>query len=160
MSRVYTTEQLDWLKTGYPLWLPRELAIYFNAKFAADKTSQQLRSACKNRGIKSGRNPGTGAKDRYQLVTSEQADYLRRMYQEMSLPKLVEAFNEQHGTALMLSQIRSFLKNHGITCGRSGHFGTDGKASWNKGSAGTGLCKPNKGSFQKGSTPGNSGIGV
>ncbi|MEH6814729.1 MAG: hypothetical protein V7677_19515, partial [Motiliproteus sp.] len=127
MIRQYTQEQLNSLKSGYPQWPPRELAVHFNEQFGTDKTPGQLRSACKNREFKSGRSPGQGAKDRYLLVTAEQADYLRNMYQAMPLPELTEAFNKKYDQDLKKNQIRSFLKNHGITCSRSGHFGSEGK---------------------------------
>lgn len=50
--------------------------------------------------------------------TAEQLDFLRAGYAVMAVRDLCPAFNARFGTGKTCDQIRSALKNHGITCGR------------------------------------------
>lgn len=50
--------------------------------------------------------------------TAEQLDFLRAGYAEMAIRDLCPAFNVRFGTGKTCGQLRSALKNHGITCGR------------------------------------------
>lgn len=149
----YTPQMIGWLREHYPQLSVEQLGVAFNARFGTDKTGQQLKSACKARGIKSGRGPGDLMRGRSKLFTPVQVQFLKDTYPKLRLPALVDAFNAEFSTEFKLTQIKAFLKNHGITCGRTGHWGE--RPSWNKGSAGTGLCKPNSGSFKKGDVPPN-----
>ena len=54
--RTYTSEQADFIKSGYQKWSLEELTNKFNARFSADKTESQIRSFTRNHGIKSGRS--------------------------------------------------------------------------------------------------------
>ena len=49
----------------------------------------------------------------------------------------------------------AFVKNHKIRSGRSGRF-EKGFQPWNNGLRGTGICKPNSGTFAKGHVPANT----
>jgi hypothetical protein len=72
----------------------------------------------------------------------------------MSRDEVTQALNDRFGTSFTREQIISYTKNRGIKCGRTGRWGP-GNVPFNAGKAGTGLCKPNAGSFQKGLTPHN-----
>jgi hypothetical protein len=60
--------------------------------------------------------------------------------------------NEVFGSDFTAGQLRSFVKNHKITCGRNGRF-VHNRKNWNSGTKG--MCKPNSGSFRAGQTPPN-----
>ncbi|MBU1138823.1 MAG: HNH endonuclease [Proteobacteria bacterium] len=72
----------------------------------------------------------------------------------MSRNWLLVALNTQFGLSLKLSQLVSFLKNHKISSGRTGRY-EKGNVPWTAGLSGTGICKPNSGSFKKGTRPSN-----
>lgn len=86
------------------------------------------------------------------LFTFSEIEYLVSTYQRIDINKLTEVFNKKYNRSMKKSQIRSFLKNHKITCGRTGCF-EKGNIPWTVGVAGKGIIKPNSGSFKKGITP-------
>ena len=151
--RKYTEEELRFLESGWRQWGLDDLTRAFNSKFGTDKTPGQIRSCIKKNKFKCGRSTGALNKGKFKLVTSEQADWLKDKYKELSREELTKAFNENFGTSLTQQQITAFVKNHGIKSGRSGHWAT--RPSWNKGTAGQGVCKPNSGSFKSGNVPVN-----
>jgi len=53
--RLFTSEQIDFLKNNYPGRTVVELRILFNAEFNTKMTRQQIKSAVQNRGIVCGR---------------------------------------------------------------------------------------------------------
>ncbi|WP_286237942.1 HNH endonuclease signature motif containing protein [Neptuniibacter halophilus] len=152
-KRAYTKEELEYLEAGYKEHGIPELTMMFNETFDTDKTEGQIRGILKRYGFRCGRSPGDLLKQRYKLMTSEQAQWLRDHYLHLSRKEICSAFNENFGTNLKLSQIIGFLKNNKIKSGRTGHWGT--KPGWNAGTAGKGICKPNSGSFKPGSEPVN-----
>jgi len=84
--------------------------------------------------------------------SKEHLDFLAREYAIKCLPQLTEAFNQQFGLNKSKDQIRAALKNHKITCGRTGCF-EKGMKPWNAGTKG--LVQPNSGNFKKGQIPKN-----
>ena len=153
MAARYSQEQLDFLEAGFKRCGVDQLTAEFNQRYAACKTPAQIRSTLKNHGFRCGRKQGDLARGRYKLVTAEQAKWLRDQYPKLSRDVIADEFNRTFGTALTHNQVVTFLKNNGIKCGRSGRFGT--RPGWNAGLAGTGVCKPNKGSFKPGDVPAN-----
>lgn len=65
---------------------------------------------------------------------------------------LTEMFNQRFGVELKVSAMSSFCKRHGWLTGRDGKL-EKGNQPWNTGTKG--VCKPNSGSFRKGSKPPN-----
>lgn len=86
--------------------------------------------------------------------TEQQIDFLRVGYRFWSLEVLVDKFNSHFCTSLSVSSIRGATRNHRLKSGRTGRF-NQGSRPWNIGTAGSGVCKPNRGTFVKGNIPAN-----
>ncbi|QJR82700.1 HNH endonuclease [Alteromonas pelagimontana] len=71
----------------------------------------------------------------------------------MSVKELTPLFNSKFDLSESVNQVKAFLKNHGITSGRTGHF-KKGQESWNKGMKGLQIGGEET-RFKKGSTPPN-----
>lgn len=85
----------------------------------------------------------------------EQLAFLKRQYQVHDTNALTDLFNETYGTDKQVSHIRACLKNHKITCGRTGRF-EKGQAVWNKGMTGRPVHANSKATqFKKGCKPAN-----
>ncbi|SIQ14665.1 HNH endonuclease signature motif containing protein [Marinobacterium stanieri] len=153
VRKQYTQEQLDFLQAGFRKWGYDQLTAEFNQQFGTDKTISQIRSTVKNKGYKCGRGTGDLKRGRSELFTQQQIDWLRENYPRMDRTEITDTFNSTFGTSLSKSQIVAFLKRNKIKSGRTGHWGT--KPGWNAGTAGKGICKPNKGSFKPGLVPPN-----
>ena len=82
--------------------------------------------------------------------SKEQLQFLRDNYPALSRKELTLAFNKRFNEERKLSSIVAACKNHKIKSGRTGYFPKEQKP-WNTGTKG--LCKPNSGSFKKGSRP-------
>lgn len=149
MSRRYTNEQLQYLRTGYREMQIPELTCAFNEAFGLDKTEGQIKSTLTNHGFTCGRPTGT-RKGAFRAVTLEQAQFLQDNYRSLSLFELTVALNDRFNTEKTQQQVRAFTRNHRIKSGRTGQF-EKGHTSWNAGTKG--LTGPNSGSFNKGDRP-------
>lgn len=149
----YDAEQLEFLRTEYPALQISELTEAFNLRFGTALGEGQIKAACKNHKIKCGRPVGSRV-GTYRLFTKAQAEYLNINYKHNSQRDLTAEFNAAFGMSMTDSQIRSFLRNHGIYSGRTGRF-KQGHCPWNSGTKGKGLTGANKGSFRKGNLPPN-----
>jgi hypothetical protein len=70
------------------------------------------------------------------IFTSEQHDWIKKHYKDISRNDLVIAFNKKHPEdQKTLNQIISFLKNNHISSGRTGQF-KKGHKTWNLGKKG------------------------
>jgi len=151
MSKRYTAEQREFLKTGYLSQNTLDLTKAFNAEFGTEKSENATASFLFKNGYSCGR---TGAnrfrRSTNNLLTSEQSDFVKKGYQRLKTPELVIALNEKFGLELKESQIKSYCYNHGIKSGRTGQF-LKGQRPWNKET--TGLLPPNPNSFKKGHIP-------
>jgi hypothetical protein len=145
----YTREQVSFLRTGFQTMTVIELTEAFNARFGLQQTRIAIHCTLGRENIRRGRRILIGKRLTY---TGEQIDFLKTNYRRLPLAKLPDAFNEHFGTHKTKVQIRAFLKNHGITSGRTGRF-IKGQKSWNKGVKG--YMGPNATSFKKGNRPKN-----
>jgi hypothetical protein len=153
MKKVYTEEHIAWLCKYYrrlPLGL---LTEGFNWSFGMDKSPSAIKETLCRNGIKANRPKGF-FKGRRMLFSSEQIDFIRNEYPRMSQKQLTEAVNQRFGLQVTVSQVATFVTNHGITCGRTGCY-APGNTPWNDGAKGLGICKPNIGTFRPGNVPGN-----
>lgn len=85
--------------------------------------------------------------------TDEQDEFIRANVTGITSNELTELFNKRFNTEISVNQIRNYKKNHKIKSGLNTTFKKGRKPS-NKGTKG--ICKPNKTSFKKGSTPHNT----
>jgi hypothetical protein len=128
-----------------------ELSRAFNMRFGQNKTNGQIKSSLKNHKITCGRAKGKKTWCS-RLFTPEQDQFLRENYPLFTLVNLTDALNIRFGTVKTTFQVRVYLHNHGITCGRTGCF-EKGIVPWNKGVKG--YMGPNVTSFKKGQIPNN-----
>lgn len=150
----YTTDHIAFLEAGYSLMRIARLTRAFNSHFGLNKSTKAIKTALTSRGITCGRKPGFVKGENIRLFTYEQIEFLRENYKRYSLKELLELVNATFSLNITLGQLRTFTKNHSIQSGRTGRF-PKGHKSWNSGTKGQGLCRPNSGSFKKGSVPAN-----
>ena len=150
----YTTEQIEFIRTGYLSMHSRGLTRAFNAQFDMDKTEVAIKSALHNHRIFCGRKHKDRLISRLRIYTTEQAQFLRNNYAGRSVAELTAIFNDRFGTDKTTQQIKTFVSKRGITSGRTGCF-EKGHKTWNAGTKGLGLTGANKGSFKKGNVPAN-----
>lgn len=148
----YTAEQIEFLKTGYLSMNARDLTKAFNKHFDINKTEVQIKSALQNHRILCGRAHKDRLVIRYCLFTLDHVKFLRNNYKGQSITEMTVVFNAEFGTDMTRQQIKTAVKNRGITSGRTGCF-LKGHISWNKGTKG--LTIANKTSFKKRSVPPN-----
>lgn len=123
-----------------------------NKTFDKQWTTEQLRSYVGNskwprsRGNKE--RIGYVAKNR--LLTTEEHDYLLKIYKGRSLKETTEMINKKFDKNLSYSQIKNYFKNNKLTCDRNTRF-KKGHESWNKGKKFPGNI--NDGCFKKGNIP-------
>lgn len=82
---------------------------------------------------------------------------LKFIYKNKTLPHaaLAAAFNKKFRTKKNRDAIHSLCTRKGWLTGRTGRF-EKGHIPWTAGTKGLGICKANKGSFEKGNRPANS----
>ncbi|HEY3348084.1 MAG TPA: HNH endonuclease signature motif containing protein [Nitrospirota bacterium] len=148
---AYTKRQIQFIRTRYSKMSVQELAAAFNEKYGTDKTASAIKTACTNRGYKSGRPKGN-PKGSLRIFTKEQARYIEEKYKEMTEAEVTASLNKEFGTGYRQSQIAAFINNHKILSGRTGFF-EKGHQPFNKGTKG--FMKSNSGTFVKGHIPGN-----
>jgi hypothetical protein len=151
MRFKYTKAHINFISKEFKRVKVAKVTELFNAKFSLNKTPAQIKSLISNRGMTCGRGVGK-AKGDYKILTTDQVEFVKVTYKKYDLKVTTEKLNRKFDLQLHWQQIKSFVKNHGITCGRSGHF-EKGLVPHNKGTKG--LMKPNEGSFKKGCTPVN-----
>ncbi|KKN36014.1 hypothetical protein LCGC14_0777910 [marine sediment metagenome] len=128
------------------------LAKAFNNRFGTDKTDVAIKSALSSHRITCGREAKDRLISRFRIFNPEQAQFLKNNYGGRSIAETTVLFNGRFGTDRTLQQIKTFVRNRGITSGRTGFF-VKGHTSWNKGTKG--LTSRNKTSFNKGNVPPN-----
>lgn len=147
----YSQRHLDFLRREYPKRSVEGLTTAFNGEFGLNKTPRQIYATLKNHKIRCGRPRGLLNIGRNSLCNEQQDAYLREHYQNMTLPELTPAFNQTFGTNYSKQQLRSYLKNHKITCQRTGKFEPGNVPPPSAHPTG-----PNKTSFKKGHKPHNT----
>jgi len=149
---VYLEQHCQFLSKAYKSMSLEDTTKAFNEKFGLNKTSIQIKSALKSRGIKSGRRPGDLRRGESKLFSPAEIAWIKSNYPSFSRKTLTIEFNEHFNREIKETQMIAFLKNNKIKSGRTGHF-VKGQESWNAGTKG--LIKPNSGSFKKGDKPHN-----
>jgi hypothetical protein len=86
--------------------------------------------------------------------TQRQDRFIRTGYKKMSEAELLIAFNRHFGLRLQRKKLACYIGNHKIHSGRNGYF-PKGHTPWNMALKGKGICKPNSGTFRKGTVPPN-----
>ncbi len=151
IRKVYSKEQLDFLTLAAPVLTWNELIDEFFIRFNEVKNYSQLRASMKNHGIKNSKKRGN-PKGVSLLFSREQVDFIKEKYKCFSVRDLTEELNKKFNTDIKTPQLRAFVNNHKISCGRNGQF-APGFEPWNKGTKGA--TGANSGSFKKGSIPAN-----
>lgn len=132
----YTSDQVDFLRVACQFLAIGSLTRAFNAVYDLQCSTTQIRSTLKRYGIRSGRVPKMFADQRLLRVwTPEQADFMRNNYAGRSLADLTALFNQKFDDRRTMQQVKTFLKNRGITSGRTGRY-EPGHRPHNKGAKG------------------------
>lgn len=148
----YSKAELSFLEVGFKAMRVPELTQAFNLKFGTKKTQDQIKGTLTRNGFKCGRSPGFKKGENTFLLTREQVCFLKAEYQVHPVSVVTKLLNAKFGLVLTRQQVKTFISNHKITCGRTGRF-KKGQLPWNTGTKGTGVCKPNSGCFKKGTKP-------
>jgi HNH endonuclease len=148
----YTTEHLEFLRTGYQSMHTRDLAKAFNKRFKLKKKESAIRSALRNHKIYCGRAHGERLITPKRLMTEEQDSFLRVEYKHHAAKETTDRINNKFDAGFTYQQIKAYVKNNKIGSGRTGQFKT-GHVPANKGTRG--FMKPNRTSFKKGDIPVN-----
>ena len=148
----YTADHLLYLDIAYQMMTVEDLTAAFNAQFRLKKTVAAIKTALKTHGIRCGRPYGKRLINRFRMLTPGQVQFLRDNYKGRRLREMAEVFNAHFKTAFTIGQIRTAIKNRGITSGWTGRF-PKGITPWNSGTKG--LTGRNKTSFKKGNVPPN-----
>jgi len=151
----YSPAMVEFLRDQYRVMALKDLVVVFNAEFGLAKTFSEIHSALKNHHIVSGRQGSEITRGHSRLFSPAQVAFIRTRYQDLTYTELAAALADAFGIAVTAGQIRTFVRNHHITCGRSGRF-EKGNRSWNSGTKGQGLTGRNKTSFAKGNIPSNT----
>jgi hypothetical protein len=152
MRFKYTNTHIVFLRQEFKKVGIPELTKAFNKRFSLDKTEKQIKAAISNHKIKCGRKTGEIKKGISRLFTHSQIEFIKEKYMKYQPAKVAQMLNKTCNGNFTESQIKSFVHNHGINCGRTGLF-EKGITPWNTGTKG--IMKPNKTSFKKGQTPVN-----
>lgn len=151
MTKMYSDEQLAFLREGYKLMGVDSLTAAFNREYKTNKTTTQIKSTLTNHKIVSGRNTGH-ATGKLLAFTLEQKYFIQELYKCMTHKEIVIALKEEYGVETTAAKIKAFTNNHKILSGRTGFF-EKGSTAWNTGTKGA--TTANATSFKKGSTPAN-----
>lgn len=129
----------------------RDLAQMVNQRFGTAFTEASMNAYKKNHKLKSG-TKGGNPKGYSKVYPAEVQEYIKENAQRKeSVKALAEAVNERFGTAYTYSQVKAYLKRHGILTGRTGRF-EKGHVPANKGTH-NGGWEPTQ--FKKGNMPVN-----
>ena len=153
MKKIFTDEHISWLREQYKSMPLSELKEKFNRRFGLTKSLTGIKSVLSSHNIKANRAKGF-FNGRRMLFTPEQINFIKDAYPRMSQKDMTTAINQRFDLRVTVRQVITFVKNHGITCGRTGCY-APGNKPWNDGTKGQGICKPNSGTFRPGNVPGN-----
>lgn len=145
---TYTPAHIAFIREAYKHLSLQDTTAAFNQHFGLNKTVPQIRSTTRNHRITCGRGKGELLKGRYRAHSPGQVAWLKINYPKYPLPELAKAYNTAWpDNPKTKNQLRTFLHNNGINCGRTGHFSA-GQKPWNTGTKG--VMQPNRTSFKKG----------
>ena len=152
MKSAFTPEQIDYLRRTVKGCRFAELTKMFNNEFGANKTSDQIRSACSNRkfhnGCKKGWEPGQNP----YAYSEAEVKFLEQNIEGRSIKELTKLYNTHFQSNKTESQIRAACNNRKFCSGKGTRF-QRGHTPWNKDTKG--YTGANSTSFRKGIKPHN-----
>lgn len=150
----YSKEEIDYLRFAWQVLTWREVIDEFYIRFKRELSYTQLNTLLKRNKIKRRRRRKlkAGYKNVSVMFTDEQLNYIALKYIDHQVSIVTSLFNEKYNTNFTKEQLKSAVTRHKIHSGRTGCF-QKGNVPWSQGLKGTGLVKPNKGSFKPGQMP-------
>lgn len=148
-KRVYTDDQIDFVKKNAKGLFVKDLTKLLNAEFGTNYSTSQIESLKRRFKI---RSDIRGIHPDNRVYTDDQIAFVKKYGPLMSAKELTKAFNKKFGTEFEVEKIQSCKTRHKVTNGRNTRF-KKGCIPYNKGTKG--LSKANSGSFKKGHTPQN-----
>lgn len=160
MSRLFSVEELNFIKEFAYGHFVFQIVEAVNEKFSTKYTEKQISSCLKNHHIKTGANSCGHGKRMYRLTTPEQDEIIRAKFQDKGVgsAKDVQVFiRDEFGLNFSLHKTQELLKRRGIRLGTYGNKFHKGCASHNKGKK---VCPEiyaiiSKSFFQQGHVPHN-----
>jgi hypothetical protein len=110
---LFTPKMVQWLAENVPGKPFAEITVLFNRRFRTHFEVDQVKSACKWRGILNGRTR--------KKVTPEQEKWLRKNVPGKSFIATTYLFNGRFKTSFTPLEIRGFCNKQGIMAGIRGH---------------------------------------
>ena len=147
----YTKTQLRFLEREYKRMRIAQLTVAFNKRFHMEKSRTAIKSALTNNGFTCGREGLAKGEVKF-IFNARQIAFIQHEYLTMAVVELTAALNKKFRAAFRVQQVKSFVHNHKINCGRTGRF-EKGNVPFTAGTKG--FVKPNSGNFKKGSEPAN-----
>jgi hypothetical protein len=148
----YSKEVMDFISNNVSGTTTRDLAELINAKFDTSFTESSMKSYKSNHDLKSGTKCGLPA-GQSKVYSPEVQDFIKKNIVGSQISTLTDTINSKFNTGYQPSQIRAYVKNHGLSSGLDfripkGNIPVNkGKKKWWVGGEET--------QFKKGSTPHN-----
>lgn len=161
MAKIYSDEQIDFIRKIAPGKWNAEIADLFNKKFGMSLTAKKITSIKKNHNIISGmRGKRTGKEPKNKIFTDEISEFIHQHYIGIGNIELTEMINKQFQTTFVTSQIKAYKARHKLDSGINGYF-EPGQEAFNKGMkqseymSRTAIERTKSTRFQKGQKPQN-----
>lgn len=128
----YTKEQKEFIAENCAGLTSVELTDLVNKTFNLNMKLSQIRSYKTNNKLRSGLKPCQAIKNRRELFSSEQKEFIANNCKGITTHQLTDLINLKFGLNIKQSQIRGYMKNHSLTNGINSQF-KSGIAPINKG---------------------------
>ena len=115
---IYTEEMVEYLGVVAVGKHRDDITKAFNSKFGTRKTTHQIASAMKARGIVSG-YPHCG---RLRIFTHSELDWIKEQYSLRPVSLFYDDFITKFGGVQTKTQVKSAITSHGFKCDREGGF--------------------------------------
>jgi len=132
MSKLFTEDQISWLRAGYQVWRIPELTERFNAHFGADLTPKQILNATKHHRILAGRPPGVAKGETWRSWGPDKIAWLREHRDGGPIGEITQRLNAHFGSTSTPEMVANACKRYGIPAGSSGRY-AKGARPWNQG---------------------------
>lgn len=151
---IYTEEMHNFIVEVAPGRWNQEIADLFNERFGTSVTRNMIKCYKSNHKIVSGRSNVDYSKREYynKLLTDEQLDYLKSIYEGIGNAECAQMINEKFGTSFTRAQIKAQKHRLKLDSALTGHFqkGYVGSKIFEKGNHYSPATE-----FKKGHTPKN-----
>lgn len=153
MSKRYTSEQHEFLRSFIPGHRAAEISAAMKERFGIEMTESAVKAYKANKHINSGTKPGWDKGKSPRAFPEQVARYIEEHHKGVGYQDMADLVNKTFGTNYAGSQMKGFYHNHGLNSGLTGRF-QKGHIPANKGKKGMQM-HPNAiaTQFKKGNVP-------